>query len=156
MYEPQITIVGHLAYQPRSRTLAGGTIVTDFRVASTPRKQDKESGEWSDQETLWFGVTCWRALAENTALSLSKGDRVIVTGRLLAKSWVTKEGEPRSGFDIDATSIGFDLSRGPVRQLRLERASTAPAAEDQWAGAPVEADPLTGEISAPVAEPAAA
>jgi single-strand DNA-binding protein len=166
MYEPQITVVGHLAYPPRMRVLAGGTVVTDFRVAQTPRKQDKESGVWSDQETLWFGVTCWRNLAENVALSLGKGDRVVVTGRLQARSWVTKEGEERKGFDIDAQSVGFDLSRGPVRQFRVERATTveqpegvertATSADDQWGGSALQVDPATGEVTGQQAEPAAA
>jgi len=162
MNGPQITVVGHLAWPPRSRTLAGGTVVADFRIGTTPRRFDKSSGQWSDLETLWFGVTCWRDLAEHATTSLKKGDRVVVTGRLSTKSWTTKEGEQRSGLEIDASSVGLDLARGPVSQTRAERTSASSdhayeqasdQASDQapepdaWSVPPVEVDPLTGEIS---------
>jgi len=154
MNGPQITVVGHLAWPPRVRTLAGGTVVADFRIGTTPRRLDKATGQWSDLETLWFGVTCWRALAEHAAASLTKGDRVVVTGRLSTRSWTTKEGEARSGLEIDAASVGFDLSRGPVTQTRTHG---APAhEEDPWAGSSDEADPHTGEVPAAISAPAAA
>ena len=146
MHEPQITITGNVAWPPRLRTLAGGTVVADFRVASTPRKFDKSTGSWSDLETMWFGVTCWRGLAEHAASSLKKGDRVVVTGRLLARSWQNGAGEDRSGFEIDATAVGVDLARGPVTQERPARAErTSEPVEDDWT-ARDEPDPLTGEL----------
>jgi single-strand DNA-binding protein len=156
VHEPLITIVGNVAWPPRLRTLAGGTVVADFRVASTPRRQDKSSGSWSDLETMWFGVTCWRTLAENAAASLKKGDRVVVTGRMRASSWKTEQGEDRSGFEIDASAVGFDLSRGPASQERGERkAERGPVGEgDEWSVPP--ADPLTGEVVAAVPEQTAA
>jgi single-strand DNA-binding protein len=162
VHEPLITIVGNVAWAPRLRTLVGGTVVADFRVASTPRRQDKASGNWSDLKTMWFGVTCWRGLAENAAASLQKGDRVVVTGRLRATSYQTEQGEERSGLEIDVSAVGFDLSRGPVTQVRPERkadrvgeAAIESGEPDPWA-TPVDADPLTGEIGAGAAEPTAA
>jgi single-strand DNA-binding protein len=148
--EPLITVVGHVGRPPRQRTLAGGTVVADFRLASTPRRLDKATGQWSDGETLWFGVTCWRALADHATASLNKGDKVVVTGRLLATSWTTEQGEVRTGLEIDASAVGLDLSRGPATQHRPERAGAAEGgpAEDQWtegAGG-VTADPTTGEV----------
>jgi single-strand DNA-binding protein len=149
MHGPQITVVGHVAWPPRLRTLAGGTVVADFRVAMTPTRFDKVTSSWVEQETLWFGVTCWRTLAEHAALSFNKGDRVIVSGNLSTRSWKGKEGEDRNSLEIDATSLGMDLSRGPVIQKRLERAP-APAGdaatEDPWVSQPVEADPMSGEV----------
>lgn len=136
MNGPQITVVGHLAWPPRARVLAGGVTVADFRIATTPRRHDKATGQWTDLETLWFGVTCWRALAEHCASSLKTGDRVVVTGRLTTRSWVNDKGEERSGLEIDATSVGLDLSRGPVTQTRVERTQ-----------ATAEVDPFTGEVS---------
>lgn len=159
---PQITVVGHLAWPPRSRTLAGGVVVADFRVATTPRRFDKATGQWVDLETLWFGVTCWRTLAQHVAASLTKGDRVVVTGRLLTKSWKTEQGEDRTGLEIDATSVGFDLSRGPVTQTRVERSSTpsvdvtAASPADPWHEDAPAADPFTGEVVSPGPEQAAA
>ncbi len=118
MHEPVITVVGNIGAQPRTRVVANGSVVTDFRIASTPRKVDKATGAWSDGETIWFGVSCWRLLAENVAASVKTGDRVVVTGRLLARSWKNEQGEERSGLEIDAQAVGFDLARGKVVQER--------------------------------------
>ena len=112
MQEPFITVTGHVGAPPRLRVLASGAVVTDFRVASTPRNQDKTTGVWSDGETLWFGVSCWRALAENVAASVHKGDKVVVSGRLTVSTWTTEKGEQRSGLEIVNPTVGFDLSRG--------------------------------------------
>ncbi|MCU1672170.1 MAG: single-strand binding protein [Frankiales bacterium] len=146
MHEPQITITGNVAWPPRLRTLAGGTVVADFRVASTPRRFDKSTGTWSDLETTWFGITCWRGLAENAAASLKKGDRVVVTGSLVTRTWKNDAGETRTGLEIDAAAVGMDLSRGPVTQERPVRAErSSEPLESAWDGAPP-ADPLTGEL----------
>ena len=67
MLEPFITVVGNVGAPPRTRVLASGAVVTDFRIASTPRRVDRATGAWSDGETIWFGVSCWRLLAENVA-----------------------------------------------------------------------------------------
>ena len=156
MNAPQITVVGHLAREPKLRTLAGGAVVADFRIGTTPSRLDKTTGVWNDLPTMWFGVSCWRTLAQYASMSLKTGDRVIVTGRLTMKTWTTEQGEERSGFEIDATSVGMDLSRGPVTQLRATKqgtvVATAPAADedpaevDQWAPAPT-SDPLTGQVA---------
>jgi single-strand DNA-binding protein len=116
--EPVITVVGNVGAPPRTRVVSGGSVVTDFRIASTPRKLDKASGAWADGETIWFGVSCWRLLAENVAASVKTGDRVVVTGKLLAHSWKNEQGEERSGLEIDAQTVGFDLSRGKAVQER--------------------------------------
>ena len=118
MHEPFITVVGNIGQQPRTRVVAGGQVVTDFRIASTPRKVDRATGAWSDGETIWFGVSCWRQLAENVAASVKTGDRVVVTGRLLARSWKNEQGEERSGLEIDAQTVSFDLARGKAVQER--------------------------------------
>jgi single-strand DNA-binding protein len=116
--EPHITVVGNLGAEPRTRVLANGAVVTDFRIAATPRKVDPATGVWSDRETMWFTVSCWKAMAEHCAVSLHKGDRVVVTGRLTASTWTTEEGEKRSALEVNATTVGFDLSRGKVVQER--------------------------------------
>ena len=118
MLEPLITVVGNVGAPPRTRVLASGAVVTDFRIASTPRRVDKSTGAWADGETIWFGVTCWRVLAENVAASLRTGDRVVVTGLLRAHTWKTEQGEERSGLEVDAQTVGFDLSRGRALQER--------------------------------------
>lgn len=143
MHEPLITVVGNVGAPPRCRVLASGAVVTDFRIASTPRNQDRTTGLWSDGETLWFGVSCWRALAENVAVSLHKGDRVVVTGRLKATTWTTEQGEPRSGLEIVGATVGLDLARGKAVQEK-----SAPLTITSDPGYVVAADGATGEVLA--------
>ena len=118
MQEPVITVTGNVGGMPRTRVVASGSVVTDFRIANTPRDVDKTSGQWSDGPTLWFGVSCWRALAENVAASVKTGDRVVVTGRLRVNKWKTEQGEERSTLEIKAQTVGFDLARGKAVQER--------------------------------------
>ena len=118
MHEPLITVVGNIGAPPRTRVVAGGAVVTDFRIASTPRRVDRATSTWSDGETIWFGVSCWRLLAENVAASVKVGDRVVVTGTLSARSWKNELGEERSGLEIAAQTVGFDLARGKAVQER--------------------------------------
>jgi single-strand DNA-binding protein len=152
MSETQITVVGNVAWPPNHKALASGVVVADFRIAHTPSRLDKATGEWRNLETMWYGVTCWRGLADNVAASLHKGDRVIVTGRLSQRSY-EKDGQQRVSLEIDATSIGFDLSRCPVVAARPPRpveavdasdAAADEAADEAWDGQA--ADPLTGEV----------
>src|SRR5215208_3749644 len=91
----QTTIAGNLVETPELRFTNNGTPVTNLRVAVTQRIQ--QDGEWRDGDTSFFKVNVWRGQAEHLADSLSKGDRVMVTGRLRQRSWETLEGEMRSG-----------------------------------------------------------
>ena len=143
MLEPLITVVGNVGAPPRSRVLASGAVVTDFRIASTPRRVDKSTGVWSDGETIWFGVTCWRALAENVAACLRTGDRVVVTGLLRAHTWKSEQGEERSGLEVDAQTVGFDLSRGRAVQ---QRSVPAPLTGDPAQRPPAPVDVATGDV----------
>jgi single-strand DNA-binding protein len=143
-----MTVVGNVGASPRLRSLADGTFVADFRVAMTPSRFDRTSEAWVDQETLWFSVTCWRSLAEHAAMSFNKGDKVIVTGTFSARSWKDKDGVDRTSNEIDASSVGMDLTRGPVVQKRFER--TPAGADDKraevWTDQTVTVDPVTGEV----------
>lgn len=142
MQEPHITVTGHVGADPRTRVLASGAVVTDFRIASTPRVQDKD-GAWSDGDTIWFGVSCWRALAENVAASLHKGDKVVVSGRLKVSTWKTDLGEQRSGLEIISPVVGFDLSRGTAVLHK-----NPPLTLTTDPGAPTLVDGRTGELLA--------
>jgi single-strand DNA-binding protein len=148
MNGPQITVVGNIAAAPRLRNLADGTVVADFRVAQTPSRYDKARECWVDLEPLWFTVNCWRTLAEHASMSFNKGDRVIVTGRLSTRSWTNDKDEVRSTLEIDAASLGMDISRGPVIQKRFERtpSSTDAKPADPWTTDAVAVDPDTGEV----------
>ena len=153
MHEPLITVVGNIGAPPRTRVVAGGAVVTDFRIASTPRKVDRATDTWSDGETIWFGVSCWRLLAENVAASVKVGDRVVVTGKLSARSWKTELGEERSSLEIDATTVGFDLSRGKAVQERSTPLSVTsdPGYPAPEAPEPEEDDDLLPDSALPAA-----
>jgi single-strand DNA-binding protein len=133
-----MTVVGNVGASPKLRSLADGTFVASFSVAMTPSRYDRGSEAWVDQDTLWFRVTCWRSLAEHAAMSFNKGDKVIVTGTFSTSTWKDKDGVERVSSEIDAVSVGMDLTRGPVTQRRFER---------------VTADPTTGEVIAEQAAP---
>lgn len=104
--EPIITLVGNLTADPELRFTPSGAPVANFTVASTPRTQDRQSGEWKDGEAMFVRCSVWRQYAENVSESLTKGARVIVQGRLRARSWETREGEKRTDFELDVDEIG--------------------------------------------------
>lgn len=89
---------------------ANGVSVASFRVGSTPRI--KRKGEWMDGDTTWYSITAWRALADNVAESVKKGDAVIVHGRLRSEAWTREDGQTSSTLVVDASFVGHDLSRG--------------------------------------------
>jgi single-strand DNA-binding protein len=121
MFDTQVTVVGNLVADPRITYLNDGQPVASFRLASTPRRFDRATGEWKDGDTLFTSVTCWRALAENVHLSLRKGNSVIVIGRLSVRPYETRDGDKRQSVDIDAMAVGPDLGRATTIIKRVER-----------------------------------
>ena len=108
--EVTVTIVGNLADDPELRYTQGGVAVVSVRVGSTPRQLNRQTNAWEDGETVWVRCTAWREVAENVAQTLTKGTRVIVTGRLKAPSaYQTAQGEARASLELD-------------RQLKLSEA----------------------------------
>lgn len=158
-----LTVRGFAATKPDLRTLPDGTPVSSFRLASTPRRFDAESGSWVDVgPTNWYTVTCFRKLAANAASSLKVGDAVLVQGRLRLRPWTTKDGIERLTVEIDASSLGPDLALGTATYKRSgghgadasrgdqpggEREG-GEASEDRpdWAGGEAAIDPMTGEV----------
>jgi single-strand DNA-binding protein len=118
-----MTITGLVATTPRHITTADGLAITSFRLASSQRRYDKVQQRWIDADTNWYTVSCFRDLATNTATSVNKGDRVIVSGRLRIRDW---ENTDRSGttVEIEAENIGHDLAWGTATYTRV--ATTAP------------------------------
>jgi len=114
------TITGNLTREPEIRYTKEGQATTQLGVAVNRRWQDRTTQEWHEA-TSFFDVVCWRDLAENVALSLSKGMRVIVTGRLDQRSWETDEGEHRSKVEITADEIGPSLLFATTDVQRTER-----------------------------------
>lgn len=101
-----ITVVGNLVADPELRYTPNNVAVANFRVASTPRRYDQNSSQWVDGDALFLTCNVWREAAENVSNSLSKGDRVIVTGRLRQRSFETREGERRTVMEVEVDEIG--------------------------------------------------
>jgi single-strand DNA-binding protein len=107
--ETIITVVGNLTADPELRYTQGGLAVANFTIASTPRTFDRQANEWKDGEALFLRASCWREFAEHVAGSLTKGSRVIATGRLKQRSYETKEGEKRTTMELEIDEIGPSL-----------------------------------------------
>ncbi|WP_084074713.1 single-stranded DNA-binding protein [Demequina sp. NBRC 110052] len=155
--ETQITIVGNLTGDPELRFIQSGAAVVNFTVASTPRTFDRQSNEWKDGETLFMRCSLWREAAENVAESLTKGMRVIVTGRLVSRSWEAN-GEKRTVNEIQVDEVGPSLRYATAKVTRNQRGGgnggggfsgggggfSAPAGgsdNDPWATAPASDEP---------------
>jgi single-strand DNA-binding protein len=119
--ETPITVVGNLTADPELRFTPSGAPVANFTVASTPRTFDRQNNEWKDGEALFLNCSIWRQAAENAAESLQRGMRVVVTGRLKARSYETREGEKRTVFEIDVDEIGPSLRYATAKVTKLSR-----------------------------------
>ncbi len=138
-----ITVVGNLVADPELRFTPSGAAVANFRVASTPRILDKATNEWKDGDSLFITCNVWRQYAENVAESLTKGMRVIVTGRLKQRSYETREGEKRTVVELDVDDVGPALKSATAKVNRVQRdgggfgggGSSSPASQsdDPWA-----------------------
>ena|SRR5690625_1364233 len=119
--ETVITVVGNLTGDPELRFTPAGAAVANFTVASTPRNFDRQSGEWKDGETLFLRCSIWRDAAENVAESLTKGMRVVVQGRLVQRSFETREGERRTVVELQVDEIGPSLRYATAQVTRASR-----------------------------------
>ena len=119
--ETTITVVGNLTDDPELRFTPSGAAVANFRIASTPRTFDRQSNEWKDGEALFLSCAVWRQAAENVAESLQRGMRVIVQGRLKARSFETREGEKRTVFEIDVDEVGPSLKYATAKVTKTSR-----------------------------------
>ena len=115
-----ITIVGNCTRDPELRFTASGQANASFGVAVNRRWQNRQTNEW-EEAVSFFDVVCWRQLAENVAESITKGSRVIVTGRLDQRSWETQDGDKRSKVEIVADEIGPSLNYATAQVVRNER-----------------------------------
>ena len=119
--ETQITVVGNLTADPELRFTPSGAAVANFTVASTPRTFDRQSNEWKDGETLFLRCSIWREAAESVAESLTKGTRVIVTGRLVSRSYQDREGQNRTVFEVQVDEVGPSLRYATAKVTRTQR-----------------------------------
>jgi single-strand DNA-binding protein len=119
--ETVITIVGNLTDDPELRFTPSGAAVAKFRIASTPRTLDRESGQWKDGEPLFLACNIWRDAAEHVAESLQRGARVIVQGRLRQRSYETREGEKRTVYELEVDEIGPSLRYATAKVQKMNR-----------------------------------
>ena len=119
--ETTITVIGNLTDDPELRFTPSGAAVAKFRIASTPRTLDRQSGEWKDGEPLFLQCSVWRQVAENVAESLQRGARVIVSGRLRQRSYETREGEKRTVIELEVDEIGPSLRYATAKVQKMSR-----------------------------------
>jgi single-strand DNA-binding protein len=135
--ETIITVVGNLTADPELRYTQGGLAVANFTIASTPRSFDRAANDWKDGEALFLRASCWREFAEHVAGSLTKGSRVVATGRLKQRSYETKEGEKRTSIELEIDEIGPSLRYATAQVTRApggsSGASSASAGRSQGA-----------------------
>ncbi|QBF47561.1 single-stranded DNA-binding protein [Janibacter limosus] len=120
--ETPITVIGNLTADPELRFTPSGAAVANFTVASTPRTFDRQTNEWKDAETLFMRCSVWREAAENVAESLTRGTRVVVTGRLISRSWEDKEtGQKRSVMEMQVDEVGPSLRYATAKVTKTQR-----------------------------------
>jgi single-strand DNA-binding protein len=131
--ETTVTIIGTLVGDPELRYTTSGTSVANFTVASNPRIFHKDSGEWRDGEPIFLRCALWRQPAEHVTDCLSKGDRVIVQGRLQQRNYETQSGDKRTAYELLVDEIGASLRYAKVTVTKTSRNTTAPTADEESA-----------------------
>lgn len=148
MNDTILTVVGNLTADPELRYTQNGLPVANFTIASTPRTFDKAKNEYVDGETLFLRASVWREFAEHVAGSLTKGSRVIATGRLCQRSYLDREGQNRTSIELEVDEIGPSLRYATAQVTRASSGastggggatahgggSTSQAGAEQWYG----------------------
>ena len=122
-HEAPVYLAGFMVNDPKFKKVAGDISSVQLRIAYTPRRRNSQTGEWSDKATMFVNVQCWRQLADNVATCLRKGEPVLVMGRLRIRSYNDAEGKTRSLVEIEASSVGHDLTRGTAHFSRAYRSA---------------------------------
>jgi single-strand DNA-binding protein len=128
MYETHLTVVGTVITAVKRRRLPDGTSVASFRIASNERRYNRAADDWTDGDSLYLSVSCWRQLAENVHTTFDIGDPIIVRGRLHTRSYEDKDGRPQTVVEMEGLAVGPDLTRATARIVRLRRDGSPVAA----------------------------
>jgi len=153
MAEVNVTVVGYAGNDPVLKKSKSDLSWTQFRVGSTRRIRDNETGQWLDAQTMWFTVKAWGSKAENIIDSVRRGTPVVVTGRLAEEPYVLEKvnnngeqvTEHRNGLTIENAIVAVDLSRGAAKYFRTDRDLPEPANAPSWARATIAQLPDVGE-----------
>jgi single-strand DNA-binding protein len=144
MFDTYVTAIGTVLHQPDKRvTNRTNAIVATFRIATHPRRYDPKSEQWVDAPSLRIRVNCWRRLAEHVAASLNVGDPVVVYGRISTREWKTEQGEARLSYEMDADSVGHDLSRGISMFTKARAEGSGSVIEDHDSDSRVNGEPTS-------------
>jgi single-strand DNA-binding protein len=146
-----ITVVGNLTDDPELRFTPSGAAVANFTVASTPRSFNRQSNAWEDGDTLFMRCSVWRQPAENVAESLTRGTRVVVTGRLKQRSYETREGEKRTVVELEVDEIGPSLRYATAKVQKTQR--SGPGGPAGGSGGPGGGSPDPWATSTPAPDP---
>ena len=131
--ETVITVVGNLTADPELRFTQNGLPVANFTIASTPRSFDRQANEWKDGEPLFLRASVWREFAEHVAGSLTKGSRVIATGRLKQRTYQDREGNNRTAIELEVDEIGPSLRYATATVTRAASTNRQqPAQQAEW------------------------
>jgi single-strand DNA-binding protein len=142
LFDTNLVIVGNVLTAPEWRRIqSSGALLASFRVASTARRFDRDNECWVDGNSLRVRVVAWRRLAEGVASSITVGDPVIISGRVYSRDWKDENGNNRTSYEVEAFSIGHDLSRGRGRFFRTRSGQGTSAVEDAEAEALVGGEP---------------
>ena len=147
-----ITVVGNLVADPELRYTPSGAGVANFTIASTPRSFDKQSGEWKDGQALFMRCNLWRQAAENAVESLTRGMRVMATGRLVQRSFETKEGEKRTVVELEVDEVGPSLKYATAKVNKVSRDGGG-SAHGSSGTSSAAADPFARSAVGPADEP---
>jgi single-strand DNA-binding protein len=128
MNDVRITVAGNITKEPVKRFTRDQSSVLNFRIAATPRRFDRGTGAWSNETTMYFDVTCWRQLADHVHESVTRGDRVVVVGRLNRDTYRGKDGTERDNWSINADSVSVDLTFATAKPVKPGRAQPQPVA----------------------------
>ncbi|GAA1050190.1 single-stranded DNA-binding protein [Arthrobacter russicus] len=118
-----VTVRGFVASEVKMTLTESGLPVANFRLGSTERRFDRGRNQWIDAATNWYSVSMFRALAQNASASISKGERVIVTGKLKLRQWRKDDGRRGIAPEIDADAVGHDLVWGTAKFRRAVQTS---------------------------------
>jgi single-strand DNA-binding protein len=147
VFDTNLAVVGNVLTAPEWRRIAStGSLVANFRIASTARRFDRETGRWVDGNSFRVRVTAWRRLAEGVASSVAVGDPVVVYGRLYSRDWKDEKNNNRISYEMEAFSIGHDLARGRAKFFRTKSAQVTSEIESSDTETYVR-----GELSIPLA-----
>jgi single-strand DNA-binding protein len=146
MYDTRVPIIGTALTRPERRVIEKtGAVVASFRVVSNSRRYDKATEQWVDSGMFRIRVNCWRRLAEHVVVSISPGDPIFVSGRIYTREWKTEQGELRVSYEVDADTVGHDLSRGVGVFTKMRYDGPSSVIEDEESD-----NRVSGEVAHPL------